>query len=229
MPTIRMNTKKFEQTMMNIVQYSSGFLDGIQKGKRVFLNNLGEATIDAAKAYIDTNARMNPEALHHVYEWYSTGSPNARLYDLNYTVSNLGLSIKSSFKQSNTIKDGSSEPFYNKAKIMEEGIPVIIRPEKSSVLVFEDDGETVFTAGPVYVDNPGGPQTTGGYEQVFDEFFSRFFSQAFLRGSGILNYLENPSIYKKNISSGARQGRSVGIKTGYTWIINAKAVVPENG
>ena len=33
----RTNTKQFEKQMANIVDYAIGFLDGIQKGKSLFL------------------------------------------------------------------------------------------------------------------------------------------------------------------------------------------------
>jgi hypothetical protein len=52
-------------------------------------------------------------------------------------------------------------------------------------------------------------------------FFNRYFSQAFLRVSGVAQYLENPRAYKKNIQAGKRVGRSKGVSTGYRWIANA--------
>jgi hypothetical protein len=159
--------------------------------------------------------------LHHIYEWNQTGSSNARLYDISYTVSNLGLSFRSSFSQSTSIKDGSRTPFYDKARIMEEGIPVVIRPKVAQVLAFEDNGETIFTQGPVTVDNPGGTEVQGGFEKVFDMFFNRYFSQAFLRVSGVAQYLENPQVYKKDMQAGKKMGRTKGVSTGYRWIANA--------
>jgi len=53
----------------------------------------------------------------------------------------------------------------------------------------------------------------------------KYFTQAFLRASGISDYLSNPVIYKNNIRAGAKQGRSKGISTGYRWITNAKIEV----
>lgn len=221
MISVKLNQTKFTKDLNNIVQYSLGFLDGVQKGKKVFLNSLGKNVKELLNMFIDSNARSNPQALHHVYEWYKTGSPDARLFDINYTVSNVGLSFYSSFKQSSSIKRGSSVPFYNKAKIMEEGLPVIIKPKRSSVLVFEQDGETVFTKNPVIVDNPGGNKVQGSFENIVNLFFSKYFTQAFLRSSGIYQYLNNPSIYKKNLQKGKNSGRSIGLSTGYTWIANA--------
>ena len=112
-------------------------------------------------------------------------------------------------------------PFYNKAKIMEDGVPVVITPKRSSVLVFEDNGETVFTKNPVEVVNPGGPQVQGGFERTVNMFFTRYFTQAFLRASGVAQYLENPVAYKKNMSSGKKGGKVKGYQTGYRWIANA--------
>jgi hypothetical protein len=215
------NSNQFKKDMNNIVNYSIGFLDGVQKGKTVFFKNLGIDTVEVMKEFIDSNARVNPQMLNHIYEWYQNGSPDARLYDISYTVSNLGLSFKSSFSQSTSIKNGSRTPFYDKARIMEEGIPVIIRPKIAQVLAFEQGGETIFTRGPVKVMNPGGTQAEGGFEKVFDMFFNKYFSQAFLRTSGIAKYLENPQLYKKNMPAGKRMGKAKGLSTGYRWIANA--------
>jgi hypothetical protein len=216
------NTAKFQKEMNNIVNYSVGFLDGVKKGKTIFLKNLGAGVIEAMAAYIDVSARGNPNALHHVYEWYRTGSPNARLFDLQYTVSNLGLSINSTFRQSRTLQEDSNTPFYNKAKIMEEGIPVTITPKRSSVLVFNEAGKTVFTKNSVTVRNPGGDYVQGSFENIMDEFILKYFKQSFLRASGIYDYISRPTVFKKNIKAGSKIGKSKGIDTGYKWIINAK-------
>lgn len=218
---VMLNDAAFKKDMKNIMNYSLGFLEGIQAGKTKFLNNVGVMTKELLEEYIDSNARVNPEALHHIYEWYKVGSPDARLYDINYTISNLGLSFVSTMKQSTSIKDGSSVPFYNKAKIMEEGTPVTIRPRKASVLVFEDGGETVFTKGEVIVQSPGGTATTGSFQKVVDVFFNRYFTQAFLKASGISGYLGNADVYKRNLQSGKASGRSKGLQVGYRWIANA--------
>jgi hypothetical protein len=183
---------------------------------------MGGRVIETLNRYIDAMARSDRDALHHVYEWYQTGSPAARLFDLTYTISNLGLSIKSSFRQSTTVSKDSSTPFYDKARIMELGIPVTIKPKKASVLVFEDAGETVFTKNPITVHDPGGVDAQYGYGFVFDSFFKNYFTQAFLKSSGLSDYISNPVSYKHNFAAGATSGKSLGKKVGYTWIINAE-------
>jgi len=215
------NTKSFQKEMNNIVQYSMGFLDGVEKGKTEFLRLLGQAAITSLGQYVDAQARSNPAALHHIYEWNKTGSPSARLFDLDYTVSNLGLSLRGTFTQSKTIKEGSSVPFYDKAKIMENGIPVTIRPKKR-VLAFTIDNEEIFTSNDVTVDNPGGTEVQGSFEKTIDEFMLYYFKQSFLRASGIYDYIQKHTVFKRDIKQGAKLGRNKGIQTGFRWIANVK-------
>lgn len=220
-----LDTRNFQKQLNNIIDYSIGFLDGAQAGKKVFLNNLGSSVIDILGRYIDLEARSNRFALHHVYEWYKTGSPNARLFDINYTVSNLGLSVSSTFRQSTTVSKDGNKPFYDKARIMEKGIPVTISPSPGSVLRFTDGGNEIFTKNPVTVMSPGGDEVQGSFEKIFDEFMRNYFSQAFLKSSGLIKYIKNPTLYKTNIAAGSRIGRSKGVSTGFKWITNAKIEV----
>jgi hypothetical protein len=218
---ITTNTKNFEEQINNIIKYSSGFLDGVQKGKTIFLRDLGKATILSMAQYVDAQARSNPAALHHIYEWNKTGSPNARLFDLHYTVSNLGLSIGGTFKQSQTIKEDSKVPFYDKARIMEKGISVTITPNKRA-LAFKSGGETIFTTESVTVRNPGGNEVEGSFENAIDEFVKFYFKQSFLKASGIYDYISKPTVFKRDMAAGARLGKSKGFQTGFKWITNVK-------
>jgi len=219
---ISFDTRRFQKTMNNVVDYSFGFVDGIEKGKKIFLDKMGRAVIESLAAYIDVNARSNPEALHHVYEWYQTGSPAARLFDIDYAVNKNGLVLTSNFKQSRTLSADSNTPFYNKASIMENGRAVVIKPKSSSVLAFESGGQEVFTRRPVTVRNPGGDEVQGAFQETFNEFMLRYFKQSFIRASGLYDYISKPVLYKRNIAAGAKQGRSKGLSTGFSWIANAR-------
>ena len=219
---VRTNTISFGKTLNNILNYSYGFLDGIEKGKPVFLDNLGRGVIVALGQYIDVNARSNPKALHHVYEWYRTGSPSARLFDIRFAVNRNGLNLFSSFKQSRSMSNDSNRPFFDKAKIMEQGRTVVIKPKSGSVLAFESGGQTVFTKKAVTVREPGGDQVAGSFEQIFDEFMLKYFKQSFIRSSGLYDYISKPTLFKKNIAAGAKIGKLKGINTGFAWIANAR-------
>lgn len=218
---ITANSKSINTQLNNIVNYSFGFLDGIERGKKIFFNKLGLGVINALGQYVDMQARSNPEALHHVYEWNQTGSPSSRLFNLTYTVSNLGLSVNSTFTQSRSVSENMNTPFYNKAKIMEEGIPVTISPKRSGALRFSGPSGEVFTRRPIVVQSPGGNEVNGSFESAVDEFMTRYFKQSFLRASGLYEYIKKPTIYKKNIKAGSRMGKSKGVETGFKWITNA--------
>lgn len=217
------DTSKFVKETNNVLQYAIGFFEGVKGAESKMLANVGKSAIEMLKEFIDSNARMTPEALHHVYEWHEAGSPAARLFDIEYRVVSGGLSFNSTFRQSTSLKMGSKTPFYDKARIMEQGIPVTIVPIQSKVLAFEDNGETVFTKGPVVVADPGGAAVQGSFEKTIDSFFKNYFSQAFLRSSGILEYLNNPMPFRANLSAGKRSGKTKGIEVGYNWMARAGA------
>lgn len=218
---VNTQTASFTKQMNNIINYSFGFLEGVDRGKKIFFDKLGIGVIQSLSQYIDVQARSNPKALHHVYEWNKTGSPGARLFDLRYTVSNLGLSLNSTFRQSRSISENMTTPFYDKARIMENGIPVTISPTKSKVLKFSGPNGDVFTSRPIKIENPGGDEVYKGFESSFDEFITRYFKQSFLKASGIYDYIKKPTLYKKNLKAGSKLGRNKGIDTGFKWITNA--------
>jgi hypothetical protein len=218
-----MDSKQFQKELNNIMKYSTGFIEGIQKGKSAFYLGLAPKIAEMASQFVDVNARMSPELLHHIYEWEKTGSPEARLFDIDYKISGVGITFTSSLRQSSSIKNGSNVPFYNKAKIMEEGLGVTIRPKRANALRFEIDGQEVYTSREVRVDNPGG-QTQGQFEKVLSNFFGVYFRQSFLNSSGLLQYFKSPQVYSKNLNSAKRGGRSLGLKTGYQWVANAGRV-----
>ena len=215
---IKTDSRKFMRDMNNIMRYAEGFLEGAQQGKPKLLKNLGEDLKLIVGEYIDISARVNPSELHHVYEWYATGSQAARLFTIHYNVSGNGLSMRAQVRQSKTIKDGSTTPFRDKAYIMENGISVTVKPKNSEVLVFEDNGETVFTRNPVTIDNPGGEATINGLERTFKEFFTTYLSQSMLFSSGIMQNLKMPVEFKKNLRAGRSGGRAVGVAAGIKWI-----------
>ena len=221
-PKVVYRTSDFMKEMQAVVDYSLGFLEGAQQGKAELLQTIGAKTKTILEEFIDANARTNPDVLHHIYEWYQTGSPNARLFDLEYSTFGGGLTFKSSFRQSTSIKNGSTSPFYDKARIMEQGIPVRISPKKSDVLVFEQDGEQVFTKKPVTVENPGGA-TQGGFEQTVNMFFNSYWRQSFLETSGVADILRNPIQFKQNLPRAKQGGRAKGFDVGYRWIAAKEA------
>jgi hypothetical protein len=218
MISIQFDDKIFTKEMLNIVEYSEGFLEGIQSGKQVFLNEIAKDAIEIFKDLVDQNARVDEQMYHHIYEWYQTGSPDARLFDIQYTTLGGGLTFNGVLSQSKTVQQGSYVPFYNKAEIMESGTPMVIRPVKAKVLAFEVDGEYIFTPNEVLVEHPGGTRVMGAFEYIFDLFFKQYFTQSVLEVTGIKQHLENSKTFKENLYAAKNGGRAKGFEVGYNWI-----------
>lgn len=221
MISYQISQKIFMKDMKNVIGYSLGFIQGVESGKPAFFAKVGVAAMEMLNGYIDSNARIDPESLHHIYEWHRVGNPNARLFDIDYIITGAGISLNGTLRQSKTIKSGSTVPFYNKAKIMEQGIPVRISPINSRVLRFNDNGQEVFSAGPIDVQNPGGNYVEGSFQRIVESFFQNYFTQAFLNSSGFGAMLSKAKDFDTNFAKAKKGGRSLGIITGKTWISKA--------
>jgi len=214
---VKFDDKQFKKDMDNLTEYAVGFLEGVQRGKVELLKEVGKRASEILYEYIDSAARVNPSSLHHVYEWYQTGSPEARLFDLQYSAAAGSLSMNATFTQSRSVRNGSTVPFYNKAAIMERGISVVIRPRAVRALRFIDDGEEVFSKGPIVVNSPGGEAAAGGFDRIFSEFFERYFTQSFMEVSGLAARIRNTSAFVRSFNRGRTGGKGLGNEVGYRW------------
>lgn len=218
MISMKLNDKQLLKDLNNMVQYSFGFLEGAEMAKPKLMASFGNHMKELIGDFIDSNARIDPLSLHHVYEWYQVGNPAARLFNIDYVVSGKGLSLNGTLTQSTSIQRGSSIPFYDKAKIMESGMPVTIVPKNASALRFDVNGETVFTKKPVHIANPGGDNVSGSFENAFRSFFVTYGSQSLLEMSGLAANLKTPTEFKRNFVAGVKGGKPVGVKAGANFI-----------
>lgn len=206
---------------MNITGYSEGFLRGAELGTEKLADSLARNAVEIFKDFVDQQARVDQQMYHHIYEWYQVGNPGARLFDINYAVSGGGISFDGTFTQSISVSNGSNQPFYNKAKIMEQGLPVTISPVNASVLTFNIDGQQIFTPNSITVEHPGGTHVMGSFERLFDLFFKEHFRQSVLDVTGITKYLSNARAYKDNFKAAKTGGKAKGVEVGYNWITKA--------
>ena len=143
--------------------------------------------------YVDAQARTKPRSLHHVYEWNKTGNPAFRLFDL-YLIDTGGLSFRigRNFKLSKSAVPSKNKKqkrkyvFANKASVMEEGMPIVIRPKSAERLVFELDGSTVFMpkGTSVTVKRPGGKAATNQFALTYGRFFGGQLVNSSIKASG---------------------------------------------
>jgi len=217
---VRFNAKEFSKTIGNVVEYSQGFIDSAKENSKRVSQGVAEMSIDAFYQYLDNLARSHPGMLHHVYEWGQTGDPFGRLVELTSTISTRTATISADFLDSETSSGDSNQPFYDKARIMEEGIPVIINEVQAKALFFEIDGEEFFRAGPIYIANPGGSQTRGSFVRAFNEFYGKYFKEVFLTSINFYSHFSNPQEYKRFIKSAVKGGNpyTLGKNAALAWI-----------
>jgi len=208
----KIDNAELAKILKNTVSYSNGFLQGIDLNRTEFNKVLGGYTAEALGGYIDSKARMNPSAFHHIYEWNETGNKNSRLFNINVNATKYSITFSGMFLSSKKPASESGQVFVDKANIMENAISVTVSPKNSSVLVFEDDGETVFTSSSVYIAHPGGDKVAGSFGRVVEEFFDSYFSYSILKP--LMTKIRNPKEFSALYPRGVKNGKSVGVIAG---------------
>lgn len=216
MLNVRVDMHNFSKVLNNVIEYSNGFIEGINVEKHNFNKFLAGYTVEALERYIDSQARMNPEMLHHVYEWNQVGNAKARLFKFNVNATKSNIIITGSFLTSKSAND-NGQVFANKAEIMENAISVVVTPKNSSVLVFEDGDETVFTTNSIFIEHPGGDAVANSFGETVNTFFESYFVAAFIQP--LIRDLQNASEYSNDFVYGAKGGgRMAGIRAGRKYL-----------
>jgi hypothetical protein len=144
--------------------------------------------------YMDGRASAMPTKYHHVYEWNQVGKRNGRLWKMRKRqTSKTNMAIRYDFLTSKRpapinpilLQPGPSGKvvkrtsiFKNKAFVMEEGLPVTMRPKNGRWLAiprnsnFTSGRNILFSQGPVTVRNPGGVATKFAFSRTFSGYFS---------------------------------------------------------
>ena len=121
--------------------------------------------------YIDNLARRDNASFHHVYENDRVGNPDARLFYYTVVANSSNPSIQYTFRDA-TVPETGGQVFRKRAFIMEAGNPITIRPRNGKILVFDVDGEKIFTKKS-YVPNPGGTAVSGSFARAFNGYMNK--------------------------------------------------------
>ncbi len=220
---VRFNARDLVSTLTNTVNYSKGFLNEVKRSEPKLAQKVADMSIDVFYDYLDGLARSHPGMLHHVYEWGQIGDPFGRLYQLQRNMLGNTGSIRADFLESTTTSSNSSEPFYDKATIMEEGSPVVVTEKDAQVLFFEIDGEEFFRHGPIFIANPGGSATRGSFVRAFNEFYTSYFSQVYLRSIRFYDHFNTPKDFLKNFrqASKSTSASNLGRAAALSWILTS--------
>ena len=201
---IKIDMKDFNKAMNDAIGYSKGFIAGVEANELFFNQQLAEIIKEAFYKYLDSTARLDPDSLHHVYEWGQTGVDKARLFRIEAFTGKQSIRFVTEFMQSTSTSPSANEPFVDKASVMEAGTTITITPRGEGPLVFEgDDGEMVFTNEEVTITNPGG-NVAGQFAAAARDFFTNYLDRGMLKT--LMQDLETPREY----SQGFRKGMSYG-------------------
>lgn len=209
---MRFDTKDLDSVLRNSINYSQGFLDGIEMSRLSYMRFLGGFIVEALEKYIDSRARTNPSRLHHVYEPGQVGLKSARLFKMSADAGKTTIRFYGKFIESSGTPNNGGDPFINRAQIMENGIGITISPKNSNVLAFDVAGETVFSASSIYIAHPGGDGVAGSFGSTVEDFFENYLTSAILEPA--MSSLRNPKEFYENFSAGSRGGRPVGVAAG---------------
>jgi hypothetical protein len=217
---VKINAKELSRMVNNTVKYGNGFVKGIEIEKIFFMTELGEYTVQAFYKYIDSQARANPDALHHVYEWGQVGSPAGRLFEIESIPGPEVIRFSGRFLSSESVSDTATEPFIYKAETMEKGISITVAPRLSDYLRFEVNDQIVFTKNSVTIEHPGGPAVEGSFGRTVDTFFTVYFTNSLLQP--FLRELATAEEFAQYFPEGAKGGGySIGIKAGKLYLGSA--------
>jgi hypothetical protein len=220
---VKFNGKNFIDTITNVKNYSQGFIDEAKKNQGKITEKIATTSIVTFYDYLDGLARSHPGMLHHVYEWGQIGDPFGRLYELSLSLQGKSAVVGASFLESNVPSPTSNVPFYDKANIMEEGIPVVVSEKDAQILFFEIDGQEFFRHGPIYIANPGGGATRGSFLRAFNEFYNIYFTKDYLNSIKFYDHFRGSKEYQKNVkaASKSKNAKSIGKAAALSWINNA--------
>lgn len=219
---VKIKTKELDNVIKNVVSYTDGFLKETTAQKKTIASKIGKASIAEFYRYLDSLSSVNREMLHHVYEWGQVGNPTQRLYELKMNLKANAAEIVSDFLESTSSSDDSEQIFWNKAKIMEEGIPVVINEVQAQALFFEVDGQEFFRAGPIVIENPGGSAVRGQFVAQFEEFYNNYLEAVYLRSIKFYDHFKNPKAYYEGFRTGSKGGgKGTGRMSALKWILSA--------
>lgn len=135
-------------------------------------------------AYLDHIAKIDSYRYHHIYEFGMTGSSSGRLFKSSIRNGVISYSFIDASKPNN-----NGYMFSKKAFVMEAGSPLEITPKNSKYLVYDLNGELVFSSKSVVM-NPGGKYVAGAFQQIFEEFFNSTLPNKALKEFGFYDTIE---------------------------------------
>lgn len=207
---MKMDTGKMPEKILDMAQYQLLTVDMIHnspEASQKIGTAAGKTLVKYFEEYYANLTRANKYLYQHVYEFDRGGDNKYKLFKAQIS-SNMGnVKIKYNFMNAR-VPNRNGYLFKNKAEIMESGKEVTIKPKNSSVLMFNIDGQNIFSKSEIKVQNPGG-DVSGNFEEQFNKYMKSnakqiLLSSGFSKKINLLLKAESAIVGKKiTMSTGA--------------------------
>lgn len=188
------------EKMKAIATFHGQLLVEMQNNPKVYQSISNAAAKIVSKyfdAYVDHVAKIDSYRYHHIYEFGRVGSKDGRLFKSTVRNGSVSYSLIES-----SVPNQNGQVFARKAFVMESGERLVITPKNSSLLVYEIDGEKVFSKESI-VQNPGGQYVKGAFASIFEEFFRSNLPANALKEFGFYDTIQKAMLAESNSVSKA--------------------------
>ena len=200
---MKIDTGKMPEKILDLGRYHLSLVDTLHNYPSVsekIGNAAGKTLVKYFEEYYANLTRTNRYLYQHVYEFDKAGDNKYKLFKANISSAAGVAKIKYNFIDSK-IPNKNGYIFKNKASVMESGQEVIIKPKNSQVLVFDINGDTVFSKSEITVKNPGG-NVAGNFEEQFNKYMKSnakqvLISSGFIKKINLLIKGESEIVGKK--------------------------------
>ena len=204
-------TIRLEVDTRDVVENLNGIISSLDELlKPNILNEISKAAFSiTGKRFmidIDNHARLNPKAMHHIYEWGGIGDPNSRLFVLERMLMLNGtLVINTEFLPSKKpvpinkklLMRGSTGKivskksiFSNKVKVMENGNPISFNTKRILTIVGNNGIAFISPGTQINILHPGGLKTKNSFANYLLEWYTKK-AHIVLDSSGLYENLTN--------------------------------------
>lgn len=201
MAQVVFNTGKFAEKVTAMAMYDSNVITQLYENpvnKQKIVKGAAFLIKNYFDEYIDSKARQDSSKYHHVYEFDQIGKKNARLFKGSVSSEMESAIISYKFTMSKT-PNKFGYLFSNKAQVMEDNNPIIVKPKKEKYLKYAlSDGSFVTTSQSV-IEHPGGEEVKNSFQNTFYNFIETQ-AELILGKFGFYEKLEAMLVEKRRVA-----------------------------
>lgn len=189
----------FTKTVQQVAKYYTDVVSTLNAAIPIINRGIANDVVSTAYQYFDSMAASG-NGIEHMYEFGHAGDPSMRLYRITQQAGAAGTVLSYEFIEARVPTPDSDKVFRDKARIMEQGVSVTIRPVDATILAFNVGGEDVFTRGPV-ITTPG-KNVAGNFSNMFNDYMQYVAPNTIRRSVNKINRFYNVKASSSTLTGG---------------------------